>query len=137
MTVEEQIIYLNETVWCRLAPSKIHGLGVFAIRDINKGTLVWRRYGSLFNVPRDMFDQIDQAVRELILTLHLFSETSVFFYSPNDIVMLMAFMNHANPPNTDENAALRDIAKGEEITENYEINGGFGLSHFSRSHFPF
>lgn len=29
--------YLNKTVWCKLGPSKIHGVGVFAIRDILKG----------------------------------------------------------------------------------------------------
>ena len=29
---------LNTQVWCRLAPSNIHGIGIFAIKNIPKGT---------------------------------------------------------------------------------------------------
>ena len=37
LTRSEQIMELSSTVKCKLAPSNIHGIGVFAIRDIKKG----------------------------------------------------------------------------------------------------
>ena len=39
-TPQQQIDDLNKTVFCRLGPSKIHGIGVIAIRDIPEGTRI-------------------------------------------------------------------------------------------------
>ena len=45
------------------------------------------------------------------------------FVSPNDEANLQAFLNHSNNPNCRINIALRDIEKGEEITEDYRDLG--------------
>ncbi len=38
MTVNEQIDWLNSIVRTKIAPSSINGVGLFALRDIPKGT---------------------------------------------------------------------------------------------------
>ena len=37
MTIEEQIAELNEEVKCHIAPSPIHGIGVFTLCDVTRG----------------------------------------------------------------------------------------------------
>ena len=37
MDIDQQIAELNEEIRCHLKPSSIHGIGVFALRDIKKG----------------------------------------------------------------------------------------------------
>lgn len=36
--------HLQENVYCRLAPSSVHGIGVFAMRDIPQGVDPFRRF---------------------------------------------------------------------------------------------
>ena len=49
------------------------------------------------------------------------SENGFPFQSPNDDARLLCFMNHSDKPNYDKytDTALKDIAKGQEITEDY------------------
>ena len=42
----ESIVEQLKNIWIQLGPSKIHGLGIIAIRDIPKGTII-------FNVAND------------------------------------------------------------------------------------
>ena len=109
MTIPE---YLNETVWARLAPSKIHGIGVFAIRDIPQGT----RYtdhsihhlhdARPLSLDAEEFDKIEPEIRALILDRCMFNATQdrFSFYSPNVDACLNSFMNHNedNPNTADE-----------------------------------
>ncbi len=121
------IDHLNKTVYCRLATSPVHGVGVFAIRDIPKGTTI-TDYSihnikdiRLLKVERKHFNKILPEIRELILDHTMFQswQEEFFFYSPNYEVCLTSFMNHSEDPNSDGRVALRDIKAGEEVTENY------------------
>ena len=42
------------------------------------------------------------------------------FQHPNE-VWLVSFMNHSDTPNSNGETALRDIAEGEEVTEDYRV----------------
>lgn len=137
MSIDEQIKYLNDSIWCWLAPSKIHGVGVFAIRDIPQGQLIWRWQIPTFEIPRNRFNEIDPAIMKIIFDSHTFSEHQTRFWNPNNMIMLVTFMNHSENPNTKENIALRDIQKGEEITINYRDNCGLGIASWQREHFSF
>lgn len=120
--------YLNATVWATLAPSPIHRIGVFAIRDIPKGTMIT---DNTVNNPTDFhtfilvekdFEMLRQPIQRLILDRTLFEEgRKMKFISPNDDVVLRSFMNHSDTPNTDGEYALRDIKAGEELTESFRI----------------
>lgn len=110
----------------RLAPSSIHGLGVFAVEPVGKGTPIWR-----FAKGLDM--EFEAAVVET-LPPHVrtfFSHYGYLDRNVNRIVLCFddaRFVNHSTTPNvaTDYardpyglDVALRDIAAGEELTMDY------------------
>lgn len=118
---EAQKEQLNDTVKCTLAPSSVHGIGVFAIRDIGKGE-------RLFCVPEkpvrfqlQSLDGVREEVRSLIVQRWPRAVHQEPFLSPNNDARLVSFMNHSDDPNYDPktDTALRDIAKGEEVLEDY------------------
>ncbi len=111
----------------RLAPSAIHGLGVFAVGPIARGTPVWR-----FAPGLDM-----EFAPEIVPTLP--AHVQIFFahygYLDRSVGRVILcfddarFVNHSETPNVAADyardpygldVALRDIAAGEEITMNYE-----------------
>ena len=110
----------------RVQPSAIHGLGLFAVKSIPRGTPVWK---FLPGFDRD-FSPEQFAALPLLAQQH----TRHFcFVSKNDGHIILSgdhacFINHSPAPNTGAPAAapppvvtiaLRDIAAGEEITCNY------------------
>lgn len=117
--------YLNNSVWCTLAPSSISGIGVFAIRDIPKGTKITDHTNETlddietYELTTEEFQQIHPAIQSLILDRTLF-EDIIRFTSPNTDAVLRSFMNHSDTPNSDGVIALRDIKQGEEVTENFK-----------------
>ena len=107
-------------------PSKLHGLGVFAVEFVPLGTPIWR-FAPGFD--REFTPQQFSALPELAqahLRQHAYPATK----SGNWILSgdLTIFMNHASPPNTGAlpaahepvtTVAFRDIAAGEELTCDY------------------
>ena len=151
MTIDEQILKLNSSVWCKLASSPIHGIGVFAIRDILRGTKMWEWMrswydprgsqlwewsGMWYNVPLERFGEIHPAIRDLILDRHPMPQGGRSFVSPNDEANLQSFLNHSSSPNCRINIALRDIQKGEEITEDYR-DLGIEFDKIQKVHYSF
>lgn len=128
----EVVHYINNTVWATLKPSKINGIGVFAIRDIPKGTRITDysvhniRDIKIFTLKEEEFEKIHTEIRELILDRAVFGSPMVF-YSPNYEQTLQSFMNHSEDNNSDGEIAIRDIKQGEEITENYH---NLGATHY-------
>jgi len=127
--------YLNATVWATLKRSDIHGIGVFAIRDIPAGQ---RITDNTVNDPTDFhtfifaekeFQLLLPEIQELILDRTIFEEgRRMKFISPNDDAVLRSFMNHSDTPNTDGEYGLRDIKKGEELTESFRIENPHRLT---------
>lgn len=132
------IEYLNNSVWATLKPCT-YGIGVFAIRDIPKGTLLSDHSSRnpnpvLYRVSKEDFTKILPEIRELILDRTIFMKGKpIIFPSPNSNQTLQAFMNHSDTPNSDGQRALVDIKKGEEVTENYK--SFYDLHELSKSHY--
>lgn len=118
--IKSAINLLNDLVKIKLAPSEIHGVGVFAMRDIKKGELLNAdAIPHMFDVPYSKFKQLEPEVREVLLGhFPLIVNGSHFIYP---VTKMSAFLNHSDLPNYDgkTDKALRKIKKGEEITENY------------------
>lgn len=116
---------LNNTVWATIKPSKINGIGVFAIRDIPKGTeittnTIENNNVTFHDIDEQDFNNILPEIRELILDRMLYEKDHFdFIVTPNADVVLQSFMNHSKTPNTDGRKTLRYIIKGEELTEDY------------------
>ena len=111
----------------RLAPSSIHGFGVFTLAPIAKGTPVWRFAKDLdMEFGPDIVDGLPEHVRTF------FSHYGYLDRNVQRIILCFddaRFVNHSDTPNiaTDYaqdryglDVALRDIAADEEITMNYE-----------------
>jgi len=113
--------HLNQSVYCKLAPSSIHGIGVFAIRDIPQGTTFDACEYMICAVAEEDFKNLLPEIQELITDKNVFLERDKIFHfiHPNGVQHLQSFMNHSNFANTDGHKALRDIKAGEELTENY------------------
>jgi SET domain-containing protein len=110
----------------RAAPSRIHGMGLFAVEPIPRGTAIWRfQPGFDHNFSPEQFAALPVPARE---------HTRWFcFVSKQDGHVILSgdhacFINHSPAPNTGAppettspvtTVALRDIAANEELTCNY------------------
>jgi SET domain-containing protein len=115
----------HEHVYARIGLSDVHGVGVCAIRDIPKGTLVfkgenervaWRSRAWVRKLPkafRDLYEDFGMVDGNLIGVPPSLNNLSVGWY-----------INHSETPNVwaDDDGrfrALRRIKKGEELTADY------------------
>ena len=128
MNSEEQITRLNDRVKTRIAPSKIHGVGVFALRDIAKGqTLYADALPEVYSVSYTNLNKLFPKVRELILERNPMIVNGAYFPYPSE--RIQAFLNHSGSPNYNafNDVLLRDVTEGEEITENYKLIKGWEI----------
>ncbi len=112
--------YLNNTVWCTIRRSPIHGVGVFAIRDIKKGQKLHLQGGTGKWLKTDLSKVIPE-IRKLVHQRWPITKDGNPFLSPNDDALLISFINHSEDFNYDKfnDKAFNDIKKDEEITEHY------------------
>jgi uncharacterized protein len=132
-------IYIDDlihNVYCRIQPSRVHGVGVFAIRPIPKGASIFasllpsREGKESAYIPKELiFDNpnIHENVKKMIhdfisiedghVTLPTFglNELNISFY-----------LNHSDKPNvhTEDGVvfyAKRDIQAGEELFSDYNV----------------
>lgn len=122
MNQDQQIRELNTYVKVRLAPSKKHGVGVFAMRDLFKGQ---KLYADMiprgYNVPYSSFRKLFPEVRQYLLERWpQIVNGSAFFYPDTRI---QAFLNHSKKPNYDavNDVMLADCKKGKEVFEDYTV----------------
>jgi uncharacterized protein len=112
-------------VYTRLGPSKIHGVGVFAIKQIPKGAyvfpsddepIVWVQKKRIKNLPK--------AVRDLYDDFCIIKGSKYGCPRNFDSLTPAWYLNHSTNPNVaaDQKVrfyTLRDIKKGEELTVDY------------------
>jgi len=116
---------LNDRVKVKIAPSKVHGVGVFAIRKIAKGSKLYANaFPQGYKLNFADMRKLEPEVRELILSHWPRVTNGEQFLWP--IANLQGYMNHDDKPNydCDTDLTLRTIKVGEEITEDYrQIKG--------------
>ena len=120
--LKQAITVLNDIVKIRIAPSKIHGVGVIAMRDMKAGELLYAdSIPHAFDVPYSMFDKLKEEVRDILLGHWPQIVNGSHFLYP--VTKMTAFINHSDDPNYDAKTdkLLKDVKQGEEITENYKL----------------
>lgn len=130
MTNKEQIDRLNMRVKTRLGPSPIHGVGVFALRDIFKGQKLYAEdFPKLYTLPYSQFTKLFPEVSQYILIKFPTIAVGSKFAYPD--TRIQAYMNHSDDPNygNESDMALKDIKQGEEITEDYRNIPGWEVVH--------
>ena len=122
----EQAIKLNRETWARIKPSKIHGVGVFALAEIKRGQKLYLDMApTVYTLRYADFSKLRPEVKQILLERFPQIVHGSTFVSPTE--RFQAFMNHSDGPNYDAFAdvALRDILEGEEITEDYRLIPGW------------
>jgi len=128
MNKEALLKELSASTYVMIKPSPLHGIGVFAIRDIPKGTknIFSKGVGDWIKVSKEEVDALPQHSKDLIENHCLFDED--FYFIPDygfKLVDLVIYLNHSETPNVislndgEEFEAIRDIANGEELLVDY------------------
>ncbi len=117
---QRQIDELNSRVKVKIAPSKIHGVGVFAMRDIAKDeTLYADATPKIYTLTYSELNKLRPEIREMIIEHWAPIINGSYFAFPT--TRIQAYINHADRPNYDaqRDMMFKDVKSGEEITENY------------------
>ena len=64
--------FLKNCVMTRIKPSEVHGIGVFAIRDIKKGETVfefWQGKTGIYEISKSEFDTFSDELQDFIRAL--------------------------------------------------------------------
>lgn len=115
----------------KTCPSDIHGIGLFAKEGISKGTKVWEfTPGFDLVLSKEDVQHLSEAAREQFLNYAYLSKESGKYVLCSDDARFFNHQRESNitcrvPANAHfedalECFAVRDIAPGEEITNNYE-----------------
>jgi SET domain-containing protein len=119
---------LQHNTYVMLKPSPLHGIGVFAIRDIPKGcrTMFSAGVGEWIKIPATEIEALPEHSRRLVETYCLYDEENYFIPDYGFKLMdLVLYLNHSDTPNIisinegEQFEALRDIAQGEELLVDY------------------
>lgn len=128
MNKDELLKELREENYVMLKPSAVHGIGVFAMRDIPKGcrTIFSKETGGWVKLSFDEVENLPAHSRNLIETYCLYDETHYFVPDYGFKLMDLAlYLNHSSTPNIasvnegEAFEALRDIPAGEELLVDY------------------
>ena len=128
MNKEALLKELANSTYVMIKPSPLHGIGVFAIRDIPKGTsnIFSKGVGDWIKVSKEEVDALPQHSKDLIENHCLFDEDHYFIPDYGfKLVDLVIYLNHSETPNVislndgEEFEAIRDIAIGEELLVDY------------------
>ena len=127
--------HLSRDVYCRLGTSKVHGIGVFALRTIPKGINPLNSLMSYEEVrfSRKELAELPKSVRKQMDIFCYYVKDKVFVPSIGLNIMDMAlYLNHSKKPNlrmhkSGRMETLRTIRTGEELMMDYDHS--FGDKH--------
>jgi len=126
---------LEKELFCELRPSKIHGIGVFAIRAIPKGIdpLVSRFKSPEVFVSHRSVKKLPSSVLKLLQVFCFHDKKGYLLPSKGlNVVSMAVYLNHSKNPNlrmlkNGQFKALCNIKKNTELTMDYDDS--FGEEH--------
>lgn len=131
MTQKESLDDLKKNIYCRLQPSPIQGIGIFAIRDIPEGTDPFSgcRIPRWHPIPRAKLTadkNIPASVKKFAQDIFPLRSKTLYFPDHGlNAIDISYFLNHSDKPNVgareDGNrfVTLRTVKKGEELFSDY------------------
>lgn len=132
--LEDVMFHLKNNIKTKLGVSSIHGVGVFALRDIEVGEQVfpdWNKKTGVYVIPNHRLDEIPKEVLELLDMYFINDECGYkvirLFEGLNFLSNNFSYCNSSYNTGKEHNmsnygVALRNIKKGEEILEYYDKN---------------
>jgi hypothetical protein len=115
----------HQGVYTRLRPSSIHGVGIFAIAEVPKGTYIFEPDDNpTVKIAEDEIEGMPQATRQMYDDFCVLKDRK--FECPTSFNQLTPswYLNHSRNPNVAADSELkfyatRDIEIGEELTADY------------------
>jgi hypothetical protein len=129
-------------VFVRLAPSRTHGVGVFAIRRIRRGAAIFPDDKEpTTSVPRMLPRKLPRALRQLYEDFCVLRSGRYLCPSNFNRLTPSWYLNHSDDPNVrcDKSLqffALRSIRAGEELTVDYRTYSADPLPWMRRASPP-
>ncbi len=128
MNKESLLKLLHHETYVMIKPSPLHGIGVFAIRDIPKGTknIFSQGVGEWIKLSLSEVDALPKHAKDLVENHCLFDEDA--YYVPDygfKLVDLVIYLNHSDTPNIisindgEFFEAIVDIQNGQELLVDY------------------
>lgn len=130
MDKEKEVIEILKKTYCRLKPSSVSGVGVFAVRDIPKNINPFEgaKNQEWQDIEMSELKGLNEEVLRMINDFFVTEKNGKIWipeYGLNGMDISF-FLNHSKNPNLktinngDNFITLRDIKKGEELTVSYE-----------------
>jgi len=130
----------HDGVYARIGQSKIHGVGVLAIRDIPKDTKIFPEDDTeLIWIKRSVIKLGEQPpeIRRMYDNFCLIKDKGETYGCPKSFNLMTVawYLNHSKTPNVgcDKDYtffALRDIKQGEELTADYHTYNEFANANW-------
>ncbi|MFA5126295.1 MAG: SET domain-containing protein-lysine N-methyltransferase [archaeon] len=129
MVSKKEIIENLSNTYCRLKPSKCHGVGVYAIKDIPKGINPFKREKpqSWIKINIKEIGITNKEIIKMIDAFYVIKKNGDFWVNSGGLVSMgMSFyLNTSKKPNirtTDDGEhfkTIKKIKKGEELLTDY------------------
>ncbi len=130
---KQEIVKILKNTYCRLKPSKISGIGVFAIRDIpkNKNPFIGSKDQKWIRFKLDELKNIDDEIMKMIDDFFVIEKNGFVDIPENGLngIDISFFLNNFKNPNlkivykkNEDSASFittKKIKKGEELTIQY------------------
>jgi SET domain-containing protein len=132
MNSRHLIAEAHNDVYCKLAPSPIHGVGVFALKDIPPNTIVFRLDIEWVKVPTSFLNRVNPEIASLykqFLRQDIESETIYVPQTGFSSIGISFYLNHSTTPNCkydiESNFIISkdQIYSGQELTYDYRVHG--------------
>ena len=133
LITKEILSRLKNKTYCRVQPSKTHGVGVFAIKEIPSGASPWSTpnhhfFGGTIRLASHEISKLDEPVRKMLLDYNLLSNRGLFVHPCElEVLHITQFLNASTDPNIeldtereDPFKTIRKIKVGEELTVDYQ-----------------
>ena len=119
--------HLQEDIYCRIGRSKIHGVGVIAIRNIPKGTNPFKKVTdfNLVRFKKTELKKLEPQVKKMIVDFLSLDQEDILVPDTGLNALDISFhMNQSKKPNivigeNEDFFAARNIKEGEELTVDY------------------
>ena len=127
------------SLWCKVGVSKIHGVGIIALKSIPMGTVVTKvpsKYEKI-NIVKYKKSEFSEEQLEYLQTIHCYSAEGEYISLPEtgfNIYWLQSFVNHSFKPNCimyPLNGVYSDIITAKPIEPNEEITVDFTKAYSS------
>jgi SET domain-containing protein len=129
MNIQNRILHNLKNTYCRIQPSAIHGIGVFAIRDIPKNTNPFKgiKRQKWAEINNNELKDADKNILKMINDFYVVEKDGTVEVNETGLngMNISYLLNTSNNPNVKRingghNAiTLRRIKKGEEVTIDY------------------